>query len=145
MADVPSAPEVLAAIRQPGESWEKLAARLDVSVATINRWKKRSPRDWPTILGVLEAAGVLTQTGEPRDPASELEHSIRRVLVGVLHEVQFPRLNDLASRLEAIETRQDEGADELARSFRSIGDGLEALNVRLQRLETERSSGAGES
>lgn len=44
----PSAAELLEELREPGESYESLAARLPISLSTVNRWKKRSPRDWDT-------------------------------------------------------------------------------------------------
>jgi len=55
----PSAAVLLEALRDPGESYESLAARLPISLSTVNRWKKRSPRDWDTILGLLSLAGWL--------------------------------------------------------------------------------------
>lgn len=57
----PSAADLLEALRAPGESYESLAARLPVSLSTVNRWKKRSPRDWDTILALLSRAGWLNQ------------------------------------------------------------------------------------
>lgn len=58
----PSAADLLEALREPGESYESLAARLPISLSTVNRWKKRSPRDWDTIMLLLDRAGWLSSS-----------------------------------------------------------------------------------
>jgi len=56
----PTAAELLEELRRPGESYESLAARLPISLSTVNRWKRQSPRDWDTTLTLLDQAGWLT-------------------------------------------------------------------------------------
>lgn len=66
MARVPSAAELIEALRRDGESYEALAARLPISLSTVSRWKNESPRDWNNILTMLDLAGWLVVGGSTR-------------------------------------------------------------------------------
>ena len=58
----PTTADLIEALRREGESYEDLAARLPISLSTVNRWKKRSPDDWEALLQMLEMAGWLNVT-----------------------------------------------------------------------------------
>lgn len=71
----PTTADLIEALRQPGEAYETLAARLPISLSTVNRWKKESPQDWDGLLEMLEMAGWLRLPGDaepaPLSPARE--------------------------------------------------------------------------
>lgn len=71
----PTAAELLEELREPGESYEALAARLPISLSTVNRWKKSSPRDWDTILTLLDRAGWLSPAAGRRSGEGDLARS----------------------------------------------------------------------
>jgi len=57
----PTTKDLLEALRNPGESYEALAARLPISMSTVNRWKKESPAEWDLYIELLDRAGWLNQ------------------------------------------------------------------------------------
>lgn len=94
----PTTADLIEALRKPGESYEALAARLPISLSTVNRWKRESPQDWDGLLQMLEAAGWLNMAADvpqgdrlPADPLERLAVAARdqgEVLGTVLEEIR---------------------------------------------------------
>jgi hypothetical protein len=63
----PTAAALIEKLREPGEAYEKLAARLPISLSTVYRWKKGDADDFKRIAGMLEDAGWLDEAAIRRD------------------------------------------------------------------------------
>lgn len=117
-----SAADVLERLREDGESYESLASRLPISLSTVNRWKKESPRDWDTIIQLLDAAGLISLEGG----SAVQDMKQRRVrwaeVDGRLEELAGVGETVLSGQQEALRTQQ-EMRDEL----RSLREALESL------------------
>jgi transcriptional regulator with XRE-family HTH domain len=89
----PSTRDLIEALREPGESYEDLAARLPISLSTLNRWKRAAPRDWYPILEMLDRAGWLKYNGAATARAEQ----------PLLDDPEFAaRLEELAALLERL-------------------------------------------
>jgi hypothetical protein len=71
---LPTTANLIEALRQPRadgrlESYEALANRLPISMSTVNRWKRDSPEEWDTFVGLLDEAGWLDHAAISRDLA----------------------------------------------------------------------------
>lgn len=105
-----SAADLLEKLREPGETYESLAARLPISLSTVNRWKKQSPRDWDTCIALLERAGLLNL--EDAGPVALSQDHPESVAA------RYARL--LENQIEAL-TGQEEIRDELRELRKELG------------------------
>lgn len=119
-----------AAREAAGLSQGQLGARVGVGYRSVLRWEKGhhlpSPEQQHALAGISPefAALILELDSEPQPV--DLEQLIRRTVIEVLHEVQFPRLEALE-----VQVQQRADADTVARGFAHLEAAIERLSEQL--------------